>query len=82
MTQDQYGPSEFQRDTGVSRETLDRLVAYADLLVRWNTKINLIGKSTKESSRVEGLVSKKSGILDANGDTLRQRYAAKRSWRR
>lgn len=44
--------------------------------------INLIGRSTKESSRVEGLFSKKSGILDANGDTLRQRYGAKRSWPR
>jgi competence protein ComEC len=44
--------------------------------------INLIGKSTKESSRIEGLFSKKSGILDANGDTLRQRYSAKKSWPR
>jgi len=41
-----YGPADFQRDTGVSRETLDRLSAYADLLVQWNAKINLIGKST------------------------------------
>jgi competence protein ComEC len=35
--------------------------------------VNLIGKNAAESSRVE-FVSKKSGILDANGDTLRQRY--------
>jgi len=27
---------------GVSRETLDRLVVFADLLTRWNDKINLI----------------------------------------
>jgi 16S rRNA (guanine527-N7)-methyltransferase len=41
-----YGPAEFQRDTGVSRETLDRLAAYADLLKQWNTRINLIGRGT------------------------------------
>jgi competence protein ComEC len=35
--------------------------------------VNLIGKNVTESSRVE-FVSKKSGILDVNGDTLRQRY--------
>ncbi|WP_354181885.1 hypothetical protein [Bradyrhizobium sp. LA6.1] len=35
--------------------------------------INLIEKLGKESSRVD-FVSKKSRILDANGDTLRQRY--------
>jgi 16S rRNA (guanine527-N7)-methyltransferase len=43
-----YGPAEFQRDTGVSRETLDRLSAYADLLLTWNKRINLIGKSTTD----------------------------------
>lgn len=43
--------------------------------------INLIGKSTKESSRVD-FVSKKSGILDANGDTLRQRYGDHKSYPR
>jgi 16S rRNA (guanine527-N7)-methyltransferase len=41
-----YGPEAFQKDTGVSRETLDRLKAYADLLLVWNKKINLIGPST------------------------------------
>jgi 16S rRNA (guanine527-N7)-methyltransferase len=42
-----YGPAEFQRDTNVSRETLRRLEAYADLLRRWNAKINLIGRETE-----------------------------------
>jgi 16S rRNA (guanine527-N7)-methyltransferase len=42
----QYSAEDFQRDTGVSRETLDRLRAYADLLVKWNPKINLVGPST------------------------------------
>lgn len=30
----------------VSRETLDRLRAYADLIARWNSKINLVASST------------------------------------
>ncbi len=30
----------------VSRETMDRLQVYADLLERWNSKINLVSKST------------------------------------
>lgn len=42
-----YGPSEFQRDAGVSRETLDRLAAYAGLLAKWNKRINLIGRSSE-----------------------------------
>ena len=42
-----YGPAEFQRDTNVSRETLDRLKAYVELLGRWNAKINLIGRDTE-----------------------------------
>ncbi len=43
-----YGRDAFIRDTGVSRETSDRLQAYADLLLTWNAKINLVGKSTAE----------------------------------
>jgi competence protein ComEC len=43
--------------------------------------VNLIDKSGRESSRVEFL-SKKSGILDANGDTLRQRYGDHKSYPR
>lgn len=39
-------PEDFQRETGVSRETLDRLQAYADLLVKWQKSINLVGRST------------------------------------
>lgn len=45
--QDTYGPAEFQRDTGVSRETLARLEAYAALLLKWNKQINLIGRSSE-----------------------------------
>ena len=41
-----HGPSDFQRDTGVSRETLSRLETYADLLTKWNKTTNLIAPST------------------------------------
>lgn len=35
-------PADFQDETGVSRETLERLEAYAALLLKWNRKINLV----------------------------------------
>jgi 16S rRNA (guanine527-N7)-methyltransferase len=40
------GPVAFARLTGVSRETMDRLVAYVELLAAWNQRINLIGRNT------------------------------------
>jgi 16S rRNA (guanine527-N7)-methyltransferase len=42
-----YGPAAFRRDTGVTRETLDRLAAYVALLLRWNKRINLIGRASE-----------------------------------
>jgi len=41
-----FGPEEFAAKTGVSRETLARFKAYADLLVDWNARHNLVAKST------------------------------------
>ncbi|HEX4176799.1 MAG TPA: 16S rRNA (guanine(527)-N(7))-methyltransferase RsmG [Rhizomicrobium sp.] len=41
-----FGPEEFAALTGVSRETLSRLKAYADLLADWNARHNLVAKST------------------------------------
>jgi len=41
-----FGPEEFAAKTGVSRETLAKLTAYADLLVDWNARHNLVAKST------------------------------------
>ncbi|MFQ5535219.1 MAG: 16S rRNA (guanine(527)-N(7))-methyltransferase RsmG [Sphingomonadales bacterium] len=41
-----YSAEDFQRDTGVSRETLDRLRAYAALLIKWQRKINLVSART------------------------------------
>jgi 16S rRNA (guanine527-N7)-methyltransferase len=40
------GPEEFQTKSGVSRETLQRLQIYADLLVKWQARINLVGPDT------------------------------------
>jgi 16S rRNA (guanine527-N7)-methyltransferase len=39
-------PEEFQAETGVSRETLDRLRRYAETLTRWQAKINLVAPAT------------------------------------
>ena len=41
-----FGAEEFAAKTGVSRETLARLKAYADLLTDWNARHNLVAKST------------------------------------
>jgi len=40
-------PAEFQAATGVSRETLDRLTLLADLLKKWQPRINLVGGDTQ-----------------------------------
>ncbi|MEJ0049395.1 MAG: 16S rRNA (guanine(527)-N(7))-methyltransferase RsmG [Rhodospirillales bacterium] len=34
---------------GVSRETTDRLVGYSELLLNWNQRINLVGRSDEAS---------------------------------
>ena len=45
-TQPSFGPEEFAAETGVSRETLARLKAYADILIDWNARHNLVARST------------------------------------
>jgi 16S rRNA (guanine527-N7)-methyltransferase len=40
------GPEGFAEVFPVSRETLARLEAYADLLTRWSARINLVGRDT------------------------------------
>jgi len=42
----EFGPEEFAAKTGVSRETLARLKAFADILADWNARHNLVAKST------------------------------------
>ena len=41
-----FGPEEFAAQTGVSRETLAQLKAYADMLLDWNERYNLVSRST------------------------------------
>jgi 16S rRNA (guanine527-N7)-methyltransferase len=42
-----YGPHDLARDENVSRETIQRLQTYVDLLLAWNKKINLVSKTTE-----------------------------------
>lgn len=39
-------PEGFQAATGVSRETLDRLILYAALLEKWQKAVNLVARAT------------------------------------
>lgn len=41
-----FGAEEFLKTTNVSRETLNRLKAYADMLLHWQKKTNLVGSGT------------------------------------
>jgi 16S rRNA (guanine527-N7)-methyltransferase len=41
-----FGPEEFAAKTNVSRETLRDLMAYVDLLARWQRRINLVSGKT------------------------------------
>ena len=41
-----FGPEDFLAKTDVSRETLARLKAYADLLTDWNARHNLVSKNS------------------------------------
>jgi len=43
-----FGTEEFQKETNVSHETLEKFQTYAALLGKWQQKINLIGPATKE----------------------------------
>ena len=40
------GPEGFAELVPVSRETLARFEAYAELLTRWSARINLVGRDT------------------------------------
>lgn len=40
------GPVGFARVTSVSRETLERMSCFVDLLQAWNRRINLVGRNT------------------------------------
>ncbi len=64
-----FGPDDFLHATGVSRETLEKLQCYADHLVKWQRRINLVGPETLgdlwrrhmlDSAQLAGLVQKHS----------------------
>jgi 16S rRNA (guanine527-N7)-methyltransferase len=44
----EFGPEKFADVTGVSRETLARLKAFAGLLADWNTRHNLVSRASLE----------------------------------
>ena len=41
-----FGPEQFAAEAGVSRETLDRLKRYAELLEDWNSRHNLVSRGS------------------------------------
>ncbi|WP_020590417.1 16S rRNA (guanine(527)-N(7))-methyltransferase RsmG [Kiloniella laminariae] len=43
---EKFGFEDFKKLVPVSRETEDKLKCYADLLVKWNKAINLVGRDT------------------------------------
>ena len=49
-------PEAFQRQFGVSRETLERLTAYEAVLRKWAPRINLVGRSTLDDVWVRHFV--------------------------
>ena len=46
MDQPPFSSDDFQARANVSRETLEKLEVYADLLLKWQASINLIGPGT------------------------------------
>lgn len=46
MSPEPLTPDQFSSEAGVSRETLARLKIYADLLVKWQKAVNLVGPGT------------------------------------
>jgi 16S rRNA (guanine527-N7)-methyltransferase len=41
-----FGAADLAAEMGVSRETMERLEAYAALLITWSARINLVGRAT------------------------------------
>src|SRR5438445_6710156 len=41
-----FGPEQFATRAHVSRETLSRLIVYADMLVDWNARHNLVSHAS------------------------------------
>ncbi|MDP6925737.1 MAG: 16S rRNA (guanine(527)-N(7))-methyltransferase RsmG [Rhodospirillales bacterium] len=71
-TTQNMSPEEFQSRIGVSCETLSRLTVYAELLTRWQKRINLISSDTLndiwqrhmlDSAQLHDLISGKPGTI-------------------
>jgi 16S rRNA (guanine527-N7)-methyltransferase len=69
---DGFGPDEFASAAAVSRETLDRLKRYADLLADWNSRYNLVSPASMsdlwrrhfwDSAQIADLIPKGSKTL-------------------
>ena len=65
-------PPEFQKLTSVSRETLDKLKTYEDLVRKWQRTINLVGPATLDdiwerhfydSAQIFPLLENEQGVL-------------------
>ena len=67
-----FGPEEFAARANVSRETLARLKGYADILTDWNSRHNLVAKSTLPDlwERHFWDSAQLAGLLPAEADTL------------
>lgn len=68
-----YDQAQFIHDSGVSRETADKLALYAAMLVDWQSRMNLIGPATlpdvwnrhmRDSTQLWPLIRDSSAILD------------------
>lgn len=68
-----YDQAQFEQDSGVSRETADRLARYAEMLTDWQSRINLVGPATLpdvwkrhmlDSAQLWPLIQDPSAILD------------------
>ncbi|MGO1119527.1 16S rRNA (guanine(527)-N(7))-methyltransferase RsmG [Rhodovibrionaceae bacterium A322] len=45
-----FGPQDFEKEINVSRETLEKLKIYDELLLKWSKVINLIGPDTRKET--------------------------------
>jgi 16S rRNA (guanine527-N7)-methyltransferase len=67
-----FGPDEFATAASVSRETLDRLKRYAELLADWNTRHNLVSSGSMadlwrrhfwDSAQIADLIPQRANTL-------------------
>jgi len=63
-------PEEFQKASNVSRETLQRLTVYAELLVKWQKAINLVSKNTLPDLWQRHMLDS-AQLYDIAGNTLK-----------